>query len=595
MYVIRVALSAEEMSECSIEIWDDDVVRHDDKESLPKLIKLLQVSSIKENDFWNDFHVVADFINESHKGLIRSTDIEITKDTPLICVLLMFNTKLVKMSSIDQIFESDTSDATESAINIGEGMDFSPFRLALQTEGSASNLFAKALEDVRETFVTSSIFSRSDIRLHEELKRNFDLKFLKLSNLKAKNGEPYFIVYDEVKKTLQFAERDGEEFKTIHPMKKRFQIYKTIGFVYDRSFSFRTTNKDLQEAVRHNWIKYQCLQGQDDEFNIFRSLCFAPPSNLDQRYHIGFVALSLQILLCVGITIDSVEQWSNTSLEDVWDTIISSEYEIEYMMIVTISILTFAFILQRLSKTVNSFKRFYRNMNEVCEVPKAVIALDFSSNVVVGTWMAMATPFFLLQSEDIQTVVLNSFALTIFIELDDLANVFESDEVHLLQEDAHGMERMRMDLKWMKRNMDSPGVAKREIGREWKASKRFQVLAKFIFSPFYEIFQILKAFIDMCCCGKCRNHKHLEPLGQKENPQMQVKCTRCDEELQVKSVKDNCYEAIDSIDCDNCKEIVVKRMRPDRFFYHCVCGYDLCPECAERKFIQGSSWKVRQV
>ena len=159
-------------------------------------------------------------------------------------------------------------------------------------------------------------------------------------------------------------------------------------------------------------------------------------------YHIGFVALSLQILLCIGITIDSVNQWLDTSLEDLWDTIISLEYELEDVLIVIISTLTFAFILQRLSKAINSFKRFYRNIKEVCIIPPAVIALDFTSNVVVGTWMAMITPFFLLQSEDIQTVVLNSFALTIFIELDDLANVFESDEAYLSQEDWHGMEMM---------------------------------------------------------------------------------------------------------------------------------------------------------
>ena len=571
-YIFRVTLNAEEMSNCSIDIWGDDLVT-DDKASWPINRKLLHVPPNKEDEFWNNFHF-------EYRQLQNRLDGEAC----FIC--LVFNTKLVKMSSIDQLFESDTSDTMESVINIGEGLDFSPFRLPLQSAGSASDSFAQALEDVRETFVTSSIFSRTNVKLHEELKRNFDLKFLKLSNLKAKH-EPYFIVYDEREKTLQFVERDLEDIQ--HLSKKDFtRISNTIRQIYDQSLGTRTTNKGFQEAVRHNWIKYQCLQGQDDEFNIFRSLCFAPPSNLDQRYHIGFVALCLQILLCIGITMDSVEQWSDTSLENVWDTIISLEYEIEYMMIVAISMLTFVFILQRLRKTINSFKRFYRNIHEVCEVPKAIIALDFTSNVVVGTYMAMITPFFLLQSEDIQTVVLNSFALTIFIALDDLANVFESDEADLLQEDAYGMERMRTDLQWLKRNMYSSGVAKREIGREWTGSKRLQMLAKFLFSPFYESFLILKSLIDMCCRGKCRNHKHLEPLEQKEIPQRQVKCS-CGEVFQVLSVTDNCFDPFDVIYCDDCKGVMVRRMNPDRLLYHCGCvearGRNLCEDCAERKFI----------
>ena len=572
VYVFRVKLSAKEMSECSVQIWIDDFERH----TLPMCTNLAPNKKHPFHDsFWSNFN--ARNFNAVFREPIRGK---------ITCRFLMFNTKLVKMSSIDQLFESDTSDAMTSLIKLGEGLDFSPFRLPLQSPGTVSDSFAKALEDVRKTFVTSPIFCRTNVKLHEALKRNFDLKFLKLSNLKAKH-EPYFIVYDEREKTLHFVERDLEDIQHL-PKKEIMRISNYIREIYDRSFGFRTTNKGLLEAVRHNWIKYQCLQGQDDEFNIFRSLCFAPPSNLDQRYHIGFVALCLQILLCIGITMDSVEQWSDTSLENVWDTIISLEYEIEYMMIVAISMLTFVFILQRLRKTINSFKRFYRNIHEVCEVPKAIIALDFTSNVVVGTYMAMITPFFLLQSEDIQTVVLNSFALTIFIALDDLANVFESDEAHLLREDSYGMERLRMDLQWLKRNMYSSGVAKREIGREWTGSKRLQMLAKFLFSPFYESFLILKSLLDLCCRGKCRNHKHLESLEQKQIPQRQVKCS-CGEVFQVVSATDHCFDSFRHILCVDCGEVVVKQMNPDRLLYHCGCvearGRNLCEDCAERKFI----------
>ena len=194
------------------------------------------------------------------------------------------------------------------------------------------------------------------------------------------------MIYDDKKKDLQYVANLSDT--EINNMDRGLEK------IYDESFCLRTTNKGLQEAVRKNWIKYQCLEGQDDEFNIFRSLCFAAPSNLDQRYHIGFVALGLQILLCIGMTMDSVNQWMDTSLEDVCETTISLEIEVEDTLIVIISTLTFAFILQRLSKTINSFKRFYRNLKEVYIIPPSVIALDFTSNVFVGTWMAMATPFF---------------------------------------------------------------------------------------------------------------------------------------------------------------------------------------------------------
>ena len=526
IYVFRTTLSAEEMLQCSIEVWGDDIERDMEwmwKKSPPFSVKLLDIPPIKEDEFLNDFHVKVDLIFSHHDVLFRGTrydrpsiisevngnneehwktiknakDVESIKEKSLRCMFHIFNTQIIRLSSIDQLHESQKSNAMESVINIGEQVDFLPFRLPLQCSGSASDSFAEALENVRETFVTSPYLSSFDSRLHEGLKRNFDLKFLKLSNLQASDEKPYYIVYDFRKKELQFVEQnyeDPQEFWSVSYIKQ------AISWIYSSHFGFQTTNKGLQAAVRKNWIKYQCLQGQDDEFNIFRSICFAPPSNVNERYHIGFVALSLQILLCIGITMDSAKQWSDTSLGHVWETIISLEYEVDATLIVIISTLTFAFILQRLRKTITTFERFYRNLKEVCIIPQAIIALDFTSNVVVGTWLAMATPFFLLQSEDIQTVVLNSFALTIFIELDDLANVFESDEAYLLQEDANGMKRIR--------DPNPSGVVKREIGRQWTGFKRLQMLAKFLFSPVYESYKILESLLGMCCCSVVERQNH---------------------------------------------------------------------------------------
>ena len=531
IYVFRVTLNAEEMSNCFIEIWDDDVVRQNwntyetVKRSLPTCIKLIHIPPNKENEFWNDFHSVADIVF-NYRGVLfrpklRDRDtIIIENDEQEKSIKDRIARMVVESSASDLLLDGMSTICEVSLFNfkLGRksalmyGLDASPFRLALQSSGSASDSFAKALEEVRETYITSSFFSKFNVRIHEKLKRAFDRRFLNLSNLTSRKS-PVYLVYDDRKNELQTVEHnyfDIEEHCHADLIAGRISwIYENVGFP--------TTNEGLQEAVRRNWIKYQCLQGQDDEFNIFRSICFAPPSNFDERYHIGFVALSLQILLCIGITIDSVNQWTDTSLEDIWDTIISLEYELEDVLIVIISTLTFAFILQRLRKTINSFHRFYRNIKEVCIIPQAIIALDFTSNVLVGTWMAMITPFFLLQSEDIQTVVLNSFALTIFIELDDLANVFESDEAYLLQEDANGIQRTRMDPRWMERNLDAWGrlkkwgVVKREIGFQWTGYKALQMLVKFLFIPFYESYKIVESLLRMCC--SCVVERKKQPVS----------------------------------------------------------------------------------
>ena len=351
--------------------------------------------------------------------------------------------------------------------------------------------FADAFGDLRQQFV-KLVHSELDDTVHtpQELERGFDRNFLHLSNWLGKDIE-CFIMYDDRRRELHLV-----DFKS--------QINHVTEWVGSdqrkRSWEYpKSSDEDFQLIVRHNWIKYQCLHGQDDEFNIFRSLCFAPQSSVVERYQLGLVALTLQILLSIGIAMDTLEMWSSkySSFEDIAQSITSFEYKFKETLIVTITIFTFAFILQRLRKTIESFKKFYSNMEEVCIIPKVIIALDFTSNIVVGTLMAIVTPFFLLQSEDIQTVVLNSFALTFFIELDDLANIYESDEPFLLQEDKNGWQR-----DWGKHDGGKPGVFKRRIEGLGSTYKSLKMTASFIFSPLYETYKIIKTLLGMCCHKK---------------------------------------------------------------------------------------------
>ena len=358
----------------------------------------------------------------------------------------------------------------------------------------SSDEFANALGDLREVFVKSVHSKHGDI-LHtpQEQEHEFDRNFLHLSNGRHKDNT-CFIVYDDRRRDLHLV-----DFKS-HI--NHFAGWNSSGFCkypkYPGNYC-KSQKEDFQLIVRRNWIKYQCLYGQDDEFNIFRSLCFAPPSSVVERYQMGFVALTLQILLSIGIAVDSLQMWSNkySSFEDFAQAMKSFEYQFEDIMIVTISMFTLAFILQRLRKTIEAFKQFYSNIKEVCIIPTVIIASDFTSNIIVGTLMAIVTPFFLLQSEDIQTVVLNSFALTYFIELDDLANIYESDEPILLQEDKNGWQR-----DWENYHGGKPGVFKRKIEGLGSTYKSLKMTAAFVFSPLYETFKIIATLLGMCCSKK---------------------------------------------------------------------------------------------
>lgn len=430
-----------------------------------------------------------------------------------ICYVFIFSDKCVKMSSINELFGFQMS--KDPGMDLIAGLDFSPFRYSLDKNSSTDQL-VKSLEKVRGQFVNKLIRcaslakktpvdgqSRSSqkskvllkiARRQQELMLIFDLMLLHISNIQAQDDEYYFMVYDADKETLQFAVTDCMDELAV----------RAADLIYTKEYLVDTGNRVIQEAVRHNWIKYQCLYGQEDEYNIFRSLCFAPALGLDQRYHIGFVALTLQILLCTGIIVDSLDKWSNTSFEAIIDLIISLEYQFEEILIVTISALTFTFILQRLMKTIESFQAFYTNMNEVCIIPKHIIALDFTSNIIVGSAMAIATPFFLLQSEDIQSVVLNSFALTFFIELDDMANIFESDEQYLLKEDANTF-KLTLDEAMEDNGNDLNQVLKRKVGRQWYRRRLLRMTGKFVFSPFYVVYKIISSLMSLCRC--CRSKR----------------------------------------------------------------------------------------
>lgn len=213
-----------------------------------------------------------------------------------------------------------------------------------------------------------------------------------------------------------------------------------FGGMYEEGKQCLITHQNITSplwyADRYWYIKNILLYGQDNEFNIFRSLCFLEVGDKvfenvfkDQvtiRLSIGLLCLILQILLTIGIVIEVIDSWD---IEGMFDNDI---------MIITISFVSFAFISYTTLWTVIKYFEFYNNAESVMKVSLLISFLDFVSNIMIGVTISVVSFFYLLQSESITDVVLNSFALTFIMELDDIANLFESDEDVLMENDwAH--------------------------------------------------------------------------------------------------------------------------------------------------------------
>ena len=422
-----------------------------------------------------------------------------------------------------ELFSETDIKFSEKDIKLHQYLDYSPVGECLRsTDVSASSLI-DALSNVRdeiETLQHNPEFKKKPVKM-EDLKKLFDGHFLETGFKRNPGGAHCKIVFDNKDNTLCFVNPGNYS----NSMNYNFPWNIGIALPY-----IETSAKPLRVAVRQNWIKYQCLHGQDDEFNIFRSLCFAPDSNRAERYRIGYVALILQILFCVGITIDDMGRGDHMFPDDENFGQYTKTFDFDDGFVFTICIFASAFIILRFKKTIEAFHQFYSNMEKVCIIPWTIIALDFMSNIVVGLWMTMNTPFFLFRSEDIPTVVFNSFALTFVIDLDDMANVFESDEAALLQEDANAVTRAcrarlsktveniltanpaygEMNAKISADrmlNLDREEMAKREIPRNWDEKRFCHMLFHIVSSPVYAVKNIgqslctLSAFLlARCCC-----------------------------------------------------------------------------------------------
>ena len=248
---------------------------------------------------------------------------------------------------------------------------------------------------------------------------------------KERNMQIYYNLYENrvyglSNKTANLSLTHFGEKKNFHKFNKQDLYFYNLEYF---PYYFQNITQPFFMCSRYVFLRDIVLYGQDNEFNIFRSLVFL--SNIKEkretqiwaRLSIAILVVILQILLTWAIVKVVVTQWD---LEEMFD----GDY-----MIIAISFCTFALLGYAYWFTISKFYKFYECLWYITKVSYITFTLDFISNILLGLVVVVSAFAYLLLSESISEVVLNSFALVFVIELDDIANLFESDEDFLLELD----------------------------------------------------------------------------------------------------------------------------------------------------------------
>ena len=176
---------------------------------------------------------------------------------------------------------------------------------------------------------------------------------------------------------------------------------------------------------RFIFLRDVLLKGQDSEFNIYRSYYLDP---LEGKIAMAVLSLGLQIVLTVALSHYVYMRW-----ELIWEQ--------DDPLIITTSIMAFCFISYSTNGTMNLFRRFYKDIGLAYELPLFLLVCDYVSNIVLASYICCLSLFFLLQTQDYEDLVLNSMALTFIIELDDVINIYDSDEEVVIMADLRSFAK----------------------------------------------------------------------------------------------------------------------------------------------------------
>eukprot|EP01084_Bolivina_argentea_P092539 166468_1 len=328
---------------------------------------------------------------------------------------------------------------------------------------------------------TIKVFASADERIKIIQKKTNLVLCTKVHDMQiyVDNFEVYGVENETAKNSATFC---GEDF---------LELFYALDYKDDRDeeyhpFYYQNITEPLYICSRYRWIKDKCLYGQDEEFNVFRGLCFVSPANSEEavsKLSVGILCIILQCVLAVGIVYEVYRNWDVSMFDD------------PDPMIMIIAVLVFSFISHTYLATVDCFYKFYIHMHYVCYIPWGIIILDFISNILIGLTICMISFFYLLQSDTISDAVLNSFALTFIIELDDIANYFEKDEDALMEADWDNLKLGPISGDW------NGEIKKRSITLLPKLCSKptFTLLYSVLGSPLYifpALYRILHKTID---------------------------------------------------------------------------------------------------
>ncbi len=238
---------------------------------------------------------------------------------------------------------------------------------------------------------------------------------------------------------------------------------------------------------------------------MFRCLLFQ--ESAIEIVALSIIVLTLQTLFTIAIVKDVVNNWN-----------IDREFDETESFIFVMSIIVFALLSFLYATTAQSFYTFYKSISEICIIPWYILSMDFLSNILIGFVITLVSFFFLIESESLSDIVLNSFALAFIIELDDLANVFESDEAYLIDQD---FKLWKKEKKQEKNEFLIRRYAGPNHGRQLQSKQKYNIILSICAWVLVSPFLILKGLyylcksIDLCVCERRHARKEEERVKSK--------------------------------------------------------------------------------
>eukprot|EP01083_Nonionella_stella_P168561 569415_1 len=202
------------------------------------------------------------------------------------------------------------------------------------------------------------------------------------------------------------------------------------GFEY-LPYYFENITQPFYMCCRYHFLMQWVLFGSDSQFNVFKTLCFMSAwrhikhGQLWGRLSVCVLVIIIQSFMTFAVCAQVYQRWD---IEEMFD---------DDGVIVSLSFAVFSFLGYQYFFAVIKFFTFYVRMEYISHVDWIIVIFDFISNIVVGGIVVLSAFVYLMLSDDIQACVMSGFALQFIAALDDMANIFDTDQAFLLAQDWH--------------------------------------------------------------------------------------------------------------------------------------------------------------